>query len=159
MSRWFLGASSLPAPWFTADKIGKRGFRSQKTPNFKCLEKQCLSRPEKWSWLESAEPLQGQNPQTREKRISGSKNSQGASSLKIPIFLTGYHKENADFWTQSALFRGDWKWEFLNPKPSFPILGILTPVKGQRTRKSKPLFRPRQALFLQAFQSLKNCLD
>ena len=55
-------------------KIGKRGFRGQKTP--------ISSRPRKGRFQ-------------------------------------GHHKENGDFWTESALFWGDRKWEFFDPETLF----------------------------------------
>ena len=56
----------------------------------------------------------------------------GALTQTNPHFSTGYHKENGDFLDSGAIGNGS----FLTPKPSFPILGTLTPVGCQRIRNA-----------------------
>ena len=43
----------------------------------------------------------------------------GRFESKNPHFSLGLHKENGNFSTQSALFWGDGKWEFFDPKTLF----------------------------------------
>ena len=43
----------------------------------------------------------------------------GRFESKNPHFSTGLHKENGDFSTQSALFRGIGKWELFDPESLF----------------------------------------
>ena len=64
----------------------------------------------------------------------------GVPSPKIPIFLVVLCIEMGIFWLR-APFWGGRKWGgFLTPKPSFPILGILTPVRGKRIPNVHVLF-------------------
>ena len=46
----------------------------------------------------------------------------------------GRHKENGDSLTQSALIRGDGKWELFDPETLFPVLGDFDQVGGQQIR-------------------------
>ena len=61
-------------------------------------------------------------------------------SQKIPIFPVVPCIEVVMFSTQSVLFRSSGV-VFLTPKPSFPILGILSPVRGKRTPNASKLRR------------------
>ena len=92
----------LPLTGVKIPKIGKRGFRSQKTPI---------------------------SPHTRKGRLES----------KTPHFPCGALYRNGDFSTRdpfSDFLVGNGG--FLTPKPSlFPILGILTPVRGKRIRNVK----------------------
>ena len=78
-----------------------------------------------WNIANASAPYRGQNPQNREKRVSGSRTPishcprKGRFESKNPHLSTGLHKENGDFSTQSALFRGIGKWEFFDPETLF----------------------------------------
>ena len=68
----------------------------------------------------------GQNPQNREKRVSGSKNShfpnapeKGDLSQTNPIFLVEPCRKMGIFFTQIALLWGIGKWEFFDPETLF----------------------------------------
>ena len=85
----------------------------------------------------------GQNPQNREKRVSGSKNSHFPRPQKRAIwvekspFSLWSPVEKWGFFDSNRPFLGSWEMGVFWPRnPLFPILGILTPVQGRRVRKA-----------------------
>ena len=104
-------------------------------------------------WLANASALyRGQNPQKREKRVSGSKNSRfprpqkrGDLSRKIPISLQGSTRKMGIFRLKSPFSGALGNGSFLTPKPSFPAFGDFDPCTGPT--RSQPVARKGQALF------------
>ena len=86
-------------------------------------------------------PYRGQNPRNREKKGFGVKKfhfpvtqrrvlwvRKSPSSLWCPVEKWGF------FWPQAPLSRSRGNGSLLTPRPSFPDLGISTPVGGRRIR-------------------------
>ena len=115
----------IPAPSLASETEGLGLKFSIENENFKPRMK--ISSENEHFVVNASALYRGQNPQNREKRVSGSKNShflmplKGRFESKNPHFSTGLHKENGDFLTQIALFWGIGKWEFFDPE----TLGIL----------------------------------
>ena len=64
-------------------------------------------------------------------------------------FSTGHHRENGDFLTQIAPFRGGGKWGFFDPDFLFSwFCGFLTPVQGRRVRNTKPTTKCQRRLLV-----------
>ena len=96
-----------------------------------------------------ANPLtlyRGQNPQNREKRVSGSKNShfrspqkRAALSPRIPIFLVDPCREMGIFGLKAPFSGAIGNGSFLTPKPSFPDFGDFDPCRGSADKNCSPI--------------------
>ena len=93
---------------------------------------------------ESTDPIQGsQIPKIGKRGFRARKAPisdrprKGCFESKNPHFSTGYHKENGDFWTQSAHFWGDRKWELFDPETLFSRFGDFDPCRGSADSQQK----------------------
>ena len=112
-------------------KVGKRPIKEGKRPI--SANGQFSGTPPRKRPIERS--MMGQNPQNREKRVSGSKklpfpitSEKGALSRKIPIFLVEPCREMGIFGLKVPFSGALGNGSFLTPKPSFP--GLSGKCKG-----------------------------
>ena len=127
-------------------KIGKKGVSESKNPISHHPSKGCSE-----SKNPHFSPKSGKGGFRSQKTPVSHHPRKGCSESKNPHFYAEHCKGNGDFLTQSTLFWETWETGgSLTPKPSFPNLGILTPVRGKRIPNLGPKIE-HKLFFLKLF--------
>ena len=125
-------------------KVGFRDCNSKSNTGLFGAQIDGTSCAPRGSHCESVCPLQGSKTPKSGKEGFGVKKppfpptpEKGVSSRKIPISLQGTTGKMGIFRLKTPFSGVGGNGGFLTPKPSFPDLGFLTPVRGKRIRKAR----------------------